>query len=74
MQVAVRDIAARCRRCGSTDFAPAAGSDLRLTSVLACSGCGERATYRELLEQIGEEAIRRANESIERLKRRPKKK
>ena len=74
MQVAVRDIVANCRRCGSTDFAPAAGNELRLTSVLACSGCGERATYRELLEQIGEEAIRRANESIERLKRRPKKK
>ena len=74
MLVAVRDIAARCRRCGSTDFRPAAADELRLTSALLCSGCGERATYRELLEQIGEEAIRRANDAIERLKRRPKKK
>ena len=73
MLVAVRDIGARCRRCGRTDFKPAAAGDLRLTSVLACSGCDERATYRELLEQIGEEAIRRANDAIERLKRRPKK-
>ena len=74
MLVAVRDIAARCRKCGKTDFAPLAAGELRLTSVLACTGCGQRATYRELLERIGEEAIRRANDAIERLKRRPKKK
>jgi hypothetical protein len=41
---------------------------------MECSGCGERTAYRELLEQIGEEAIRRANESLAALKRRPKKK
>jgi hypothetical protein len=41
---------------------------------MACAGCGERTTYRELLEQIGEEAIQRANEAIANLKRRPKKK
>ncbi|HEX4926560.1 MAG TPA: hypothetical protein VFV74_01025 [Burkholderiales bacterium] len=73
MLVAVRDIAARCRKCGGTDFHPPQGP-LRLTSQLVCAGCGEPAVYRELLEQIGEEAIRRANEAIERLKRRPKKK
>lgn len=72
MLVAVRDIAARCRKCGKTDFT--LSGELRLTSVLACTACGQPATYRELLEQIGEEAIRRANESIARLKRRPKKK
>ena len=78
MIVAVRDIAARCRQCGKTDFKPLEGGDrrgeLRLTTVLACSACGHRATYRELLEQIGEEAIKRANDAIERLRRRPKKK
>jgi hypothetical protein len=73
MLVAVRDIAARCRKCGNTDFRAPQGP-LRLTSPLSCSACGEPAVYRELLEQIGEEAIRRANEAIERLKRRPKKK
>jgi hypothetical protein len=74
MLVAVRDIAARCRECGETDFTPAAAGELRLTSVLICTACDERSTYRELLEQIGEEAIRRANDAIERLKRRPKRK
>lgn len=76
MLVAVRDIAARCRHCGKTDFEPlaAARGELRLTTVLACTACGHRATYRELLEQIGEQAIKRANEAIARLKRRPRKK
>ena len=74
MLVAVRDIIARCRKCGTTDFKPLAAGELRLTTAMACSGCGERTTYRDLLEQIGEEAIRRANEAIDRLKHRPKKK
>ena len=78
MLVAVRDIAARCRHCGKTDFKPLEAGDrrgdLRLTTVLACTACGHRATYRELLEQIGEEAIKRANDAIARLRRRPRKK
>jgi hypothetical protein len=74
MLVAVRDIAARCRKCGKTDFRPLGSAELRLTSAMACNGCGERTTYRDLLEQIGEEAIRRANEAFARLKGRPKKK
>ena len=74
MLVAVRDIAARCRSCGKTDFRPLTAGELRLTTVLACSACGGRTTYRDLLEQIGEEAMRRANDAIARLKRRPKKK
>jgi hypothetical protein len=74
MLVAVRDIAARCRKCGETDFKPLVPGALRLATTMACAGCGERTTYRELLEQIGEEAIRRANDAIARLKGRPKKK
>ena len=73
MLVAVRDIAARCRKCGKTDFKPLAAGELRLTTAMSCTGCGDRTTYRELLEQIGEEAIKRANDAIARLKRRPKK-
>ena len=74
MLVAVRDIAAHCRKCGNTDFRPLGAAEPRLTTPMECAGCGERTTYRELLEQSGEEAIRRANESLASLKRRPKKK
>lgn len=72
MIVSVRDIVARCRNCGGSDFDPLPGGELRLTTALACTSCGEKTSYRELLEQIGEEAMKRANEAIAKLKKRKK--
>jgi len=69
MIVAVRDITAHCRKCGKTDFQLLSGGEPRLTSAMACSSCGQRTTYRELLEQIGEEAMKRANEALAALKK-----
>ena len=69
MQVKVRDLLARCRKCGATDFSRLGGGTTRLASPMACAGCGEKTTYRELLESIGEEAMRRANDSLERLRK-----
>ena len=69
MIVSVRDIVARCKKCGGSDFKPSAAGELRLASVMACTSCGEKTNYRELLEQIGEEAMKRANEAIARLKK-----
>jgi hypothetical protein len=67
--VSVGEVAARCRSCGGTDFSPAQPGPLGLASVLACAGCGAAATYEELLDAIGEEAIRRANRSLDELKK-----
>jgi hypothetical protein len=69
MIVAVRDITAHCTKCGKTDFRVLARGELRLTTAMACNACDARTTYRELLEQIGEEAIKRANAAIEALKK-----
>jgi len=67
--VSVGEVKARCRGCGGTDFTPAQPGELRPASVLACSGCGERSTYEELLDGIGEEAMKQANESLDGLKK-----
>jgi hypothetical protein len=69
MIVSVRDITARCRECGGSDFKASNGAEPKLDTVMACSGCGAKASYRELLDQIGEEAIKRANQAIEDLKK-----
>jgi len=69
MQVKVRDIVARCAKCGATNFSLTDAGAVRLTSVMACTACGEKTTYRELLEAIGEEAMRRANEALEKLRK-----
>jgi hypothetical protein len=69
MIVSIRDLAARCTGCGATDFRQADKGALRLSTVMVCSGCTRATTYRELLDSIGEEAMRRANEALAKLKR-----
>lgn len=69
-------MSARCRGCGGTEFTPAQPGPLGLGSRLTCDGCGEGATYLQLLDWIGDEAMRRANRSLDDLKKktpRPKK-
>ena len=69
MIVSVRDISARCRGCGGKDFRLLDEGAARMTSRMACTRCGRATTYRELLEAIGEEAMRRANEALEKLRK-----
>ncbi|HYY60049.1 MAG TPA: hypothetical protein VE756_01535 [Burkholderiales bacterium] len=69
MIVSVRDVVARCVRCGETDFRPLDGGALRLATVMRCVTCGRDTTYRDLLDSIGEEAMRRANEALAKLKK-----
>jgi len=69
MNISVGEVVARCRSCGGNDFSPAQSGPLGLDSVLTCAGCGAAATYEELLDAIGEEAIRRANRSLDELKK-----
>lgn len=61
------DVTARCPACGGIKFGPLLEGQLRLDSVLVCSRCAATTTYRELLDQIGEEAMKRANESLDKL-------
>lgn len=73
MLVSIGDITAACPRCGGTDFEPLSPGPLRLATELKCTACGASVRYLALLDQIGEEAMRRANKAIEELKKRPKK-
>jgi hypothetical protein len=69
MIVSIRDVSARCAGCGGTDFKQQQGGALRLATVMRCTACGRDSTYRELLDAIGEEAMRRANEALAKLKK-----
>jgi hypothetical protein len=73
MEIRIGEIVASCERCGAKDFAPLAPGALRLASDVRCSACGSTVKYLALLDQIGEEAMRRANQAIDELKKRPKK-
>ena len=69
MIVSIRDVSARCARCGETDFSQQDSGPLRLGTVMQCAACGRETTYRDLLDSIGEEAMRRANEAFAKLKK-----
>ena len=69
MIVKIHDIAAACPRCGSAEFEQVTDESLRLPSELRCTACGMTTRYLALLNQIGEEAMRRANRAIENLKK-----
>lgn len=69
MNVSVRDIHAKCSKCGSRDFMPLGHGPVRLASRMACIECGRTTTYRALLETIGEEAMRRANKALDKLRK-----
>jgi hypothetical protein len=69
MQVTVGDITARCKECGGTEFRPLTTGAMRLTTRLACNSCDRVTSYLDLLDLIGEEAMRRANDSLAKLKK-----
>ena len=69
MIVSVGDLSARCKSCGGKDFRVVDAGAVRLASRMECTQCGHGTTYRELLESIGEEAMRRANEALEKLRK-----
>jgi hypothetical protein len=71
MLVSVGDITARCPKCDGTDFQSMSGYTLQLTSELKCGGCGATHKYLALLDQIGDEAMRRADKAIDGLKTHP---
>ena len=73
MDINIGDITAACGRCGGKDFQPLSAGPLRLATELRCTSCGTRFKYLVLLDQIGEEAMRRANKAIDELKKRPRK-
>ncbi|HEX9489994.1 MAG TPA: hypothetical protein VF930_06900 [Stellaceae bacterium] len=69
MLVSVGDISARCKSCGGIDFKVLSAGALHLSSALVCTHCGRETTYLDLLDSIGEEAMRQANEAVAKLKK-----
>jgi hypothetical protein len=68
MIIKLGEIQARCPACSGVEFDGPPQSELRTDSELACSGCGSKSNYHDLLEQIGEQAMKQANEALARLK------
>ena len=63
----MHDLSARCQ-CGGSRFLAPREAPLCANTVFTCTSCNRRERYAKLLDGIGEEAIRRARASLERLK------
>jgi len=69
MIVSIRDVTAHCEGCGGTDFKQLDTGTPRLATRMLCNQCKRETTYRDLLYGIGEEAMRRANDALAKLKK-----
>jgi len=68
MIVGVGEIRARCESCGGKEFEDVAPDALRVGTQLKCTKCGRRTLYGDLLEQIGERAMKQASDSLAKLR------
>ena len=68
MIISVGGLQATCSGCGGAEFEAMPGNELRTESKLTCTSCGRISIYHDLLEQIGERAMKQANESLAKLK------
>lgn len=67
MKLGVGHIEARCPGCAARDF-DIAGGKLEMQSELICVACGKSTPYQALLNQIGEQAMKQANEALAKLR------
>ena len=65
VQVCIGKIAAKCPRCGMTQFERAFDTPGMYSDVLICAGCRAATPYTALLAQISDEATRQANDVLE---------
>jgi hypothetical protein len=70
VKVELHGIVADCSSCHGTDFEPQGTGVDSITShtPMICTACGLRAPYIQLLIQIGDKAITRSLETLERIR------
>jgi hypothetical protein len=68
MKLSVGHIEAQCLACGGADFDMPEMPSLSRDSVFTCAKCGRQNGYDDLLNQIGEQAMKQANESLAKLR------
>jgi hypothetical protein len=70
MQIRLRDLAAKCTRCGCEEFEPLVEGDNSPQAVFICEKCRTPATRVMLLMDIAEKTLEQANEFLEESRRR----
>ena len=69
LTLSVGGVTARCPKCGAIEFIghPETGGDVSVR--LICTSCKTETPRRALIDQIGEEIMKRANEALEKARK-----
>lgn len=72
MRINVRDIAAKCEKCGGEDWYAADGKRHVLGSqtTMRCAACGATCSYVDLIMQIAEKAVAASAATLAEVRRR----
>jgi hypothetical protein len=72
VEIRIRSVSAKCSGCGASDFVPPQ-MPFGIEDTFICSSCQQKMTYGELLDSIGEEAMRQAERALDSLRDKNKK-
>lgn len=70
LTLSVGGVTARCPKCGAIEFIPRAQTGREVSPALVCTSCKTETPRRALIDQIGEEVMKRANEALEKARKR----
>ena len=69
LTLSVGGVTAHCPKCGAIEFIPRAETGSGIGPTLVCTSCKTETTRRALIDQIGEEVMKRANEALEKARK-----
>ena len=69
LTVSVGGVTAHCPKCGAFEFIERAEPGGGVNPTLSCANCKSETPRRALVDQIGEELMKRANEALEKARK-----
>ena len=69
LTLSVGGVTARCPKCGAIEFIGHAETGGDFSPTLICTRCKTETSRRDLIDQIGVEVMKRANEALEKARK-----
>jgi hypothetical protein len=70
LTLSVGGVTAHCPKCRAIEFVPHRETDGNVSPTLVCTSCKTETSRRALIDQIGDEVMKRANDALEKARKR----
>ena len=70
LTLSVGGVTAHCPKCGAMEFVGHAQTGGDFSPTMVCTSCNTQTPRRDLVDQIGVEIMKRANEALEKARKR----